>query len=203
MNKAKLGLITALLILGAFFLYAQESDPLVGEWENISGDWIYYFGDTEIMFRSNGTVIGEEGPGTWTVLSGGRLRIDYYWDDVDYFTFSVQNNILTITDSDGDSGRWRKVSSTTSPDIQNDDPLIGQWENISGDWIYYFGDSEIIFRANGTVIGEEGTGTWTVFSGSRLRVDYYGDVEYFTFSVRNNILNITDDDGDSGRWRKL
>ena len=110
MKENKLGLLVILLAISAILLYAQESDPLVGQWEHVSGDWIWYFGNSGINFSSNGTVIGEEGSGIWTVFGGERLRIDYDGGNTENFTFSVRNNILTIIDSDGDLGRWRRIN---------------------------------------------------------------------------------------------
>ena len=197
MRKNKLGLVLIMLLFSVTIMYAQANDPLVGQWEFMSGDWIYFFGESDINFRSNGTVTGEEGSGNWTVQAG-RLRVNYDGDS-ENFNFSIRNNVLTITDSDGDSGRWVR-SDTTS--IQPNNPLIGQWEYVSGDWIYFFGESNINFRSNGTVAGEEGSGNWRALGDDIIRVNYDGDTESFYFSIRNNILTITDSDGDSGRWRR-
>jgi len=87
----------------------------------------------------------------------------------------------------------------------NRSPLIGKWEWQSGNWIYFFCDSEIIeFKTDGTVIvhDEEEIGNWTVFGDDRLRVDSDGYGDNFTFSINNNILTIVDEDGVAGRWRK-
>ncbi|MCL2802135.1 MAG: lipocalin family protein [Treponema sp.] len=83
--------------------------------------------------------------------------------------------------------------------------IVGKWEHISGDWIWFFGDSEIIeLRANGTAISfdEYEAGNWTI-SGQQLTVvDDYGERHVFRFTISGNTLTITDEDGDVGRWRK-
>ncbi|MCL2721207.1 MAG: hypothetical protein FWD47_07700 [Treponema sp.] len=83
--------------------------------------------------------------------------------------------------------------------------ITGKWEHVSGDWIWFFGDSDVIeFRANGTAISydEEEAGNWSI-SGQQLTViDDYGNTWVFRFSIRNNTLTIIDEDGDEGRWRR-
>ena len=81
--------------------------------------------------------------------------------------------------------------------------IVGKWEHVSGDWIYFFGDSDVIeFRANGTAISydEEEAGDWTISGQQLVVVDDEGDRYNFRFSIRSNMLTITDSDGDSGVW---
>jgi hypothetical protein len=87
-----------------------SSNQIVGRWEYQSGDWIWFFGHSEVIeFRANGTAISYEEyeAGNWSI-SGQQLIIVYDDDEREYFRFSIRNNILTITDSDGDVGRWRR-----------------------------------------------------------------------------------------------
>jgi len=83
--------------------------------------------------------------------------------------------------------------------------IVGKWEHISGDWIWFFGDSEVIeFRENGTAISydEFEAGNWSISGQQLIVVDDYGDRYVFRFSIRNNILTITDSDDDVGRWER-
>jgi len=92
-------------------LYAQASShQIVGRWEYQSGFWLYFFGDSEIIeFRANGTAISydEYLAGTWSI-SGQQLTIVYDYGRIEEFMFSIRNNLLTITDSDGDVGIWQR-----------------------------------------------------------------------------------------------
>ena len=107
-----LGMVAFLLAFSMFMTGCGNRDPLVGRWEHQSGDWIYFFGESSIIeFKADGTVIShdEDESGNWTAFGGERLRIDPDSGRSLNFTYSINNNILTIIDSDGDIGRWRKT----------------------------------------------------------------------------------------------
>ena len=114
MKKNKLfvlGMLALLLIFSMFMTGCPSKDPLVGKWEHQSGDWIYFFGNSGIIeFKPDGTVIShdENEIGNWTTFSEDRLRVDYDGER-DNFEYLINNNLLTIVDSDGDVGFWKKT----------------------------------------------------------------------------------------------
>ena len=98
------------------------------------------------------------------------------------------------------------ISIPVFAQVNSGHQIVGKWEWISGDWIYFFGDSDVIeFRANGTAISydEEEAGNWTISGQQITVVDDYGDRYNFRFTIRNNLLVITDSDGDIGRWKRM
>ncbi|MCL2441032.1 MAG: lipocalin family protein [Treponema sp.] len=98
------------------------------------------------------------------------------------------------------------LSFQVSAQSNTEHQIVGKWEHISGDWIWFFGDSEIIeFRSNGTAISydEFEAGNWSI-SGQQLTVvDDDGNRFVYRFSINNNILTITDSDDDVGRWERF
>jgi len=112
LNLRKIGLLLVIICFISVQVFAQNNTrhQIVGKWEHVSGDWIWFFGDSDIIeFRANGTAINydEEEAGDWTISAQQLVVVD---DDGDryVFSFSIRNNILTITDSDGDVGRWER-----------------------------------------------------------------------------------------------
>ncbi|MCL1884571.1 MAG: hypothetical protein FWF81_12580 [Defluviitaleaceae bacterium] len=89
------------------------SESIVGRWEFVSGSFIYYFASNgDIEFFADGRVaefaFGE--PGEFILLDDGRLRVvgDWFPTTPYYFTFSIDGDMLTITDHSDDYGTWRR-----------------------------------------------------------------------------------------------
>jgi hypothetical protein len=93
-------------------VYAQ-SNTLIGKWEFWSGDVIYFFWESDnIEFKSDGMVFNydDEESGKYTAIGGERLRV--WSDDEDTYDFIYdikENNMLTITDEDGDTAIFKRV----------------------------------------------------------------------------------------------
>ncbi|MCL1787320.1 MAG: hypothetical protein FWG38_04980, partial [Defluviitaleaceae bacterium] len=97
------------------------TNPFVGRWQHVSGPFVYYFAnDGDLQFFADGTVLehayGE--PGRYIVLPDGHLRVIGEWDvdrlsydsNDNIFTYRISGDRLTITDSDGHTGTWKKIS---------------------------------------------------------------------------------------------
>ncbi|MCL1787949.1 MAG: hypothetical protein FWG38_08160 [Defluviitaleaceae bacterium] len=190
---------------------AAIDSALVGRWEYVDGSFIYYFasGD-DIEFFADGRVkehaFGEAGQ--LAVLANGRLRVVGEWGDNAYiFSYELFDNMLTITDSDGDRGTWvRAGTSIASADMDSD--LVGRWEYVEGSFIYYFASGDDIeFFADGRVkehaFGEPGR--LTMLGEGRIRVNGEWDSSAYDFTYRmdGDKITITDRDGDHGTWRKV
>lgn len=174
---------------------------------------MYYFADSRsIEFFADGRVVEYE-YGEWGRWSadGNRLRVVGEWSGTEDFTFSISGDQLTITDRDGDRIVFRRSGSSggggggAPPVSPGASQLIGGWELVSGDWIYYFADSRYVeFFSDGTVYEDdygEG-GRWSA-DGNRLRVvGEWSGAEDFTFSISGNSLTITDRDGDRAVYRR-
>jgi len=97
-----------------------NSNPLVGRWQYVSGSFIRYFAnDGDLEFFADGVVMeyawGE--PGHYIILPDGYLRVIGEWslDRLGYnsndniFTYTLSADRLTINDSDGHTGTWRRI----------------------------------------------------------------------------------------------
>jgi hypothetical protein len=87
----------------------STGNSLTGGWEYVSGSYIWFFGsDGAIDFYADGRVTSEyTGNGRYTI-TGNRIRVTWSSNSVEDFTFGISGNTLTITDSDGDRGTWRR-----------------------------------------------------------------------------------------------
>jgi len=111
-NLFVLGMLAFLLIFSMFLTGCGGRGALIGKWEHQSGDWIYFFGESNIVeFKADGKVIShdEENTGDWTISGSEQLRVDPDSGRSRNFTYSINANILTIIDEDGDIGRWQKT----------------------------------------------------------------------------------------------
>lgn len=105
-----LGILAVHLVFG-MTLYGNEKEALTGRWTYISGEWIWFFGNSWIIeFKSNGTAIsyGEFETGNWSVIDNRQLRVAASYGEIYYFTFEIIGNILIIIDEDEDVGVWRR-----------------------------------------------------------------------------------------------
>jgi len=106
-NKVALfGMLVVLITLGLVLISCGGSNPLVGNWTHQEGTWIYFFGRSNIEFRSNNNVIGESGTGTWSA-SDNILTVTYGGSRQQFF-YAIESNVLMIIDEDGDTGIWIK-----------------------------------------------------------------------------------------------
>ena len=105
-NRVALLCMVAVLITLGLVLSSCGGNPLVGNWTHQSGSWIYFFGRSNIEFRSNNNVIGESGTGTWST-SGDTLTVNYGGNRY-VFTYAIEDNVLVIADEDFDIGMWTK-----------------------------------------------------------------------------------------------
>jgi len=185
---------------------------LLGQWSFVSGTFIFYFAShNDIEFFDDGTVIehafGE--PGVFEVLPNGRLRVTGEWrpDNTFYFDFDLSLDILTITDHNGDTATWSRTgtwATTTDPAY-----LLGRWEFVSGDSVWYFMSyADIEFFAGGRVMeyAWHEAGRYHVYADGRLSV--VGELDpdrtlYFGLEISANLLAITDHDGNRAVWRRI
>jgi len=97
---------------GTSIITPPATTSIVGRWQIESGVFIYYFFEaSSIEFFADGRVIEYQydEPGRWA-LSGNTLTIYGEWTGTHVFTINLQGNRLTITDMDGDSRTYRRVS---------------------------------------------------------------------------------------------
>ncbi|MCL2577613.1 MAG: hypothetical protein FWE27_06140 [Defluviitaleaceae bacterium] len=186
-----------------------DNNSLVGRWEYVSGVFIHYFAnDGDIEFFAYGRVIeyayGE--PGRYTIIGDGRMSVEGEQTGTHEFTYSISGDMLTITDHDGDRGTWRRAGTVNNNVVVEDSSLIGRWEYVSGRYIYYFtNDGDIEFFADGRVIeyAFNESGRYTVFENNRMSVDGEQSGTYeFSYLIEGDMITITDQDGDSGTWRR-
>jgi hypothetical protein len=194
---------------------ANDNSALVGRWEFVSGDMIYYFHEgADIEFYADGRVIeyAFDEPGRFEVLGDGRMSAIGDWiNELYYFSYSISGNTLTITDHDGDRAVWTRPSPGTaeraSDPTTDDNELIGRWEFVSGQQIYYFDtDGDIEFYADGRVMeyshGEPGR--FEVLGNGRMSAigEWFNELYFFDYTISDNTLTIIDSDGDRGTWRR-
>jgi len=91
-------------------------NQLLGMWAREDGDYIWFFGNAEIITFTNnvdGTLRVTESEydevGTWYIDISGDLVIDGDWTGNWKFSYIINNNRLTLIDSDGDSAQYSKV----------------------------------------------------------------------------------------------
>jgi len=116
------------------------------------------------------------------------------------------------------TGCPKKTAETAAaaPAGEIDPLLIGNWEFVDGEFVYFFWESKHIeFKADGTAINheeepEDGVGTWSITDEGQLEVvvaviDYEGGFELvyeFTYVLENDMLIITDEVDDVATFRK-
>jgi frataxin-like iron-binding protein CyaY len=190
-NYIACGLVVVVLVLVVVVAASSNKDnPLVGQWEYWSGDVVWFFGkSSSIVFLSDGTVIERDGgdSGKWTVIGGERLKVNED-DDVFDFTYRIQDNMLTIVDSDGDKIVYERRTGNRSNEVTTSSRTSGtatssQSSNssnnatsqsstrLSGTYSMIFGSAGLLyytFDTNGTYVygteyaGAVRTGTYTV-----------------------------------------
>jgi len=86
---------------------------IVGSWEFVSGSWIWYFGLSDyILFLDfgdgNTEVFESEGEewGIWYIDTAGYLIIEADYTGEYVFSYNILNNVLTLTDEDGDESTY-------------------------------------------------------------------------------------------------
>ena len=95
----------------------QNADhELMGEWEYVSGFWLYFFGRSEFLqffdFEDGtfGVYESESGEvGEWHIDENGNLVVDAGWR-THVFTYIIEGDNLTLIDSDGDTSHYARFS---------------------------------------------------------------------------------------------
>jgi len=192
-----------------------EDSFLRGSWAASSATWLYHFGKSEIVvFLPDGTVLstedeyfvdGEYGKiCRWYIIDDNTIIItDELETNQFIFTVTLSSDVLTITDSTGDSSQYIRQS--------NDSPF-GMWAlDDYYRWIYYFGLSETVrFNVYGNVWASE-PDIWAhwwfppdrdndnIFAVRNIET---GREWFFTYNIFENgkYMVITDADGD---WIQL
>jgi len=178
-------------------------DQIVGRWELVSGDWIYFFRDTDVIdFYDDGTVIARylDTLGEWAISESNELVVTDRHGDDDFFAVMIDGNRLTITDGDNDSAVYARASR----DRQPNDQLVGRWELVSGSLLFFFDDTSTVdILYDGTIISRDyrDVGEWEI-NGNRLFVSYDGNTGFFTFELVGSELSITNEYGDTDLYRR-
>jgi len=86
-------------------------EELIGGWEFSGGDATYFFWTSEfVFFTEDGFVMADEEFGVWSVSGNQLTVIDDFGDGRTYiFTYEIVGDILSITDSDNDTGRFENL----------------------------------------------------------------------------------------------
>ncbi|MCL2577057.1 MAG: hypothetical protein FWE27_03290 [Defluviitaleaceae bacterium] len=195
-------------------LSEQSDNELLGRWEFVSGSFIWYFAShDDIEFFADGwvTEYAFNEPGRFTIIDGNHLSVTGDWDNITYyFTYVISGDVLIITDEDGDRGVWIKAGSAPIlfPTVQYNHELLGRWEYVSGECIWYFAsDGDIEFFANGRVreYAFNEPGRFTIIDDNHLSATgAWDNITYqFTYDISGDILTITDVNGDRGVWRRV
>ena len=114
------------------------------------------------------------------------------------------------------AGCPKKTAETAAaaPAGEIDPLLIGNWEFVDGDFVYFFWESKHVeLKADGTAINheedpEDGVGTWSMtgegqFSITIVEAEFDFELEYnFTYVFENDLLIITDEVDDVATYRK-
>jgi len=101
---------------------STDAADLYGTWEYDSGSFVYFFGQSKtIMFFENaagadGVYEADHGEwGSWHIRSSdSKLVVDGELSGVNEFTFNIRRDRLTITDEDGDTIHYNRVSDTAN-----------------------------------------------------------------------------------------
>jgi len=200
------------------FVEADENTPFLGHWDNGSGPiflWVFDRAD-EVEFLLNGTVIitqdGDERIETWALTSDDLLVVDGR-----EFTWRVIGDRLTITDSHNDSWTFNRGAGGEPANVPNTEPtatssddladhaLIGEWDNGSGRiFLFVFRRADAVeFRDNGTVIITENNTSQTVDWEPDGPGAFTADGRSFTYTVRGDVLTITDSANDDWTFDRV
>ena len=181
-NYIACGFVVVVLVVVVVIASSKKDNPLVGQWEYWSGDVVWFFGkSSSIVFLSDGTVLNRDGgvSGKWIAVGGERLKVNED-DDVFDFTYKIQDNMLTIVDSDGDkiiyerqTGRGSSEATTssrtsgTATSSQSSVRLSGTFSytfrgTTESATVYYTFDTNGTFVYGTTYVGAVRTGTYTL-----------------------------------------
>ena len=196
---------------------ANIDTRLVGKWDFDAGTWIWFFGTSSVVeFFEDGTVtqVDTYDTGEWEVASSGKMEVNDSQGGTFAFDYELNEDSLTIIDSDGDRAVWIREGGSRPPQI-NEEPgeidtaLIGRWEFVDGPFLYFFAqDSDIEFFADGRIRehAHNETGTWHIDVPNGLVVvgEWTGRNEFTYMLSGDNLdtLTITDEANDSAEWRR-
>jgi len=122
------------------------------------------------------------------------------------FLSSTTGNVEASTSRERRERRDRpNVSQNVGSQERDDHALIGTWDNGSGRiFLFVFNEADSVeFRANGTVVITEGRSSRTVNWSSSGPGAFTADGQNFAYSIRGNILTITDSWDDSWTFDRV
>ena len=177
-----------------------DDSALLGYWENGSGLiflWVFEEADS-VEFLANGTIIitedGESNTVNWNPTGAGSFIADN-----ETFTYSINGDILTITDSFNDSWSFERGEGSSSTDSNDgaetsDVDIVGTWEwNNNDDFIY-------IFNADGTATRGFSNSRvdfeWEMTDGNVINMTFADRTENWEAVIENGVLTISSLDND-------
>ena len=183
-----------------------SASGIVGRWEGVDS----YDDNIAVVFHSNGLF--------------EYIELDYIDSDLDlgfdvylYGQYTVSGNIVTITYDNGDYKEFL-FSVTGNVITLGDDiiltrgfgsaaELLGEWELMSGDVIYFFWrSSDIEFFSDGrvAVYENEEFGIWYPTGELTFSVESAsGALFTYRYTLSGDTLIIWDEDGDKAEYRRL
>jgi len=184
-----------------------EESALLGYWGNGTGSiflWVFDEADS-VEFLENGTIIITQPDGHRQVVSWSPTRAGAFTADGETFTYAINGDVLTITDSwDDDWTFERGEGSDTEVVSTQTSSLLGYWENGSGRiFLFVFQRADSVeFLANGTVVITEGDEQNVVDWATTRSGTFTADGRQFTYLIEGDVLTITDSANDDWTFER-
>jgi len=189
-------------------------DEVIGVWHYGFGESVFPLDGTEVEFFSNGTYQLNSSrsfrqiTGQWQITDSGYLQViednrAAQTTSEGEFTFSVEENQLTLTNQEGEERKWKREGTQT---IDTDQAFLGFWHFGYGINTFQSSNTES-FRHPGEVeflpngygrITDVGVIQWR-FIDDQLILERCG-MPTFTVSVDDDMLIIVDEAGDARSW---
>jgi len=166
---------------------AEARKALVGTWLQRDSDW-----DDTYIFNDDGTgmlISGPEYPFTYSI-SGNTLTLDYGEDDIEEFTITVEENLLTMIDmwdeellldrieAEAPPAQTEPAQEETEPAQEETEAAVSSAEDLIGTWHNEGYGETYVFNADGT--------------GYQI---YEGNTYTYTYEASDNYVYISYDDG--------
>jgi hypothetical protein len=172
----------------------SENSTLLGTWENGSGRiFLFVFDRAEsVEFLENGTVIitqpnGDRNTVNWNLDGSGAFTADRR-----QFTYSINGDVLTITDSANDDWMFdRAASGTTHLDVDTATEVAPteiestEGHEIVGEWDF-FGTPWYRFYADGSAVNLQTDQNFTWGEDGSL-----DSITYESWRINDNTLTVT------------
>lgn len=196
--------ILVVIVCGVLFFNggtgdSLEESTLLGTWGDGEGliQLLVFQRADSVEFLENGVVIINQGGSRWSANWESDASGTFSADG-EQFSYSIDGDILVITDSWNDEWTFNRTASVATDHISSDTPLSK--EDVVGTWDWDFDDDFIYaFNVDGTAIRGYSDlrfdFNWELVDDNTIVMDFGSHNEHWEAIIENDTLTLTDLDG--------